>query len=135
VALGTADVDALLVGIRSSIIPGNLAENLVLTAELKDEVYLTNLMFFSEPFLQERLAGKIATPGQLAEALAINAEAGPGAQDRLSGAVGAGAVGDLPVQLAATSRTRKILNARRIKWSPANGSPAQRMGSFDRRVP
>ena len=36
---------------------------------------LTNLNFFSDAQLKERLAGKTATPEQLAEALAINAEA------------------------------------------------------------
>ena len=44
-AVGTAVVGALLVGILRSIILGNLAENPVITAELKDEVTLTNLNF------------------------------------------------------------------------------------------
>ena len=74
-AVGTAVVGALLVGILSSIILGNLAENPAMTAELKDEVNLTNLNFFSDAQLKERLAGKTATPEQLAEALAINTEA------------------------------------------------------------
>ena len=74
-AVGTAVVGALLVGILSSIILGNLAENPAITAELKDEVNLTNLNSFSGAQLKERLAGKTATPEQMAEALAINAEA------------------------------------------------------------
>src|SRR6516162_1069600 len=74
-AVGTAVVGALLVGILSSIILGNLAENPAITAELKDEVNLTNLNFFSDAQLKERLAGKTVTPEQLAEALAINTEA------------------------------------------------------------
>ena len=74
-AVGTAVVGALLVGILSSIILGNLAENPAITAKLKDEVNLTKLNFFSDAQLKERLAGKTATPEQLAEALAINAEA------------------------------------------------------------
>ena len=74
-AVGTAVVGALLVGILSSIILGNLAESPVITAELKDEVNLTDLNFFRDAQLKERLAGKTATAEQLAEALAINAEA------------------------------------------------------------
>jgi len=74
-AADTAVVGAPLVGILSSIILGNLTENPAITAELKDEVNLTNLSFFSDAQLKERLAGKTATPEQLAEALAINAEA------------------------------------------------------------
>ena len=46
-AVGTAVVGALLVGIPSSIILGNLAENPAITAELKDEVNLTNLNFLN----------------------------------------------------------------------------------------
>jgi len=38
-------------------------------------VNLTNLNFFSDAQLKERLAGKTATPEQMAEALAINTEA------------------------------------------------------------
>ena len=74
-AVGTAVVGALLVGILSSIILGNLALNPVITAGLNDELNLTHLNFFSGAQLKERLAGKTATPEQLAEALAINAEA------------------------------------------------------------
>jgi hypothetical protein len=72
--VGTAVSGALLVGILRSIILGNLAENPVITAEPKDEVNLTNLNFFSDAQLKERRAGKTATPEQLAEVLAINAE-------------------------------------------------------------
>src|SRR5262245_4643956 len=74
-AVGTAVVGALLVGLLSSVIIGHLNENPVITAELKDEVNLTNLNFFSDNQLKERLAGTSATPDQLAEALRINAEA------------------------------------------------------------
>jgi hypothetical protein len=73
--VGTAIVGALLVGILSSIILGIVAENPVITAELKDKVNLTNLNFFRDAQLKERLAGEPATPEQLAEALAINAGA------------------------------------------------------------
>ena len=47
----------------------------MIIAEPKDEVNLTNLNFFSDARPKERLAGKTATPEQLAEALATNAEA------------------------------------------------------------
>jgi MFS family permease len=74
-AVGTAVVGALLVGILSSIIIGRLNENPVITAELKDEVNLSNLNFFSDNQLRERLANTTATSAQLDEALRINAEA------------------------------------------------------------
>jgi MFS family permease len=74
-AVGTAVIGALLVGLLSTIILGHLRENPVITAELKDEVNLTNLNFFSDNQLKERLAGTSATSEQLAEALRINAEA------------------------------------------------------------
>jgi MFS family permease len=74
-AVGTAVVGALLVGLLSTMIVRNVAENPVIAAELKDEVNLTNLNFFSDAQLKERLAGTSATPKQLTEALRINADA------------------------------------------------------------
>jgi MFS family permease len=74
-AVGTAVVGALLVGLLSSMIVGNVAANPVISAELRDEVNLTNLNFFSDSQLKERLANTSATPEQFAEALRINAEA------------------------------------------------------------
>jgi MFS family permease len=74
-AVGTAVVGALLVGLLSSMILSNLADNPVISAELKDEVNLTNLNFLSDTQLKERLAGTAAMPEQVAEALRINAEA------------------------------------------------------------
>jgi MFS family permease len=74
-AVGTSLVGALLVGILSSIIVSNLTANPVISAELKDEVNLVNLNFFSDTQLKERLASTSATPEQFAEALRINAEA------------------------------------------------------------
>jgi MFS family permease len=74
-AVGTALVGALLVGLLTTVIIGHLNENPVITAELKDEVNLTNLNFFSDTQLTERLKGTSATPEQLAEALRINGEA------------------------------------------------------------
>ena len=57
------------------MIISNGAENPVITAELKDEVNLTDLNFFSDKMLQERLKDTTATPEPLAEALRINPEA------------------------------------------------------------
>jgi MFS family permease len=74
-AVGTAVVGALLVGLLSAMIIGNVAENPVISAELKDEVNLTNLNFLSNNQLKERLGSTSATPEQLTEALRINAEA------------------------------------------------------------
>jgi MFS family permease len=74
-AVGTATVGALLVGLLSSMIIGQVNENPVITAELKDEVNLDNLNFFSDNQLKERLADTTATAAQLEEALRINAEA------------------------------------------------------------
>ena len=74
-AVGTAVVGALLVGILSSIIISNVATNPVISAELKDQVNLTNLTFFSDEQLKERLGATTATPEQMKEALSINAEA------------------------------------------------------------
>lgn len=74
-AVGTALVGALLVGLLTTIIMGNVTENPVITAELKDEVNLTNLNFFSDVQLKDRLSGTSATSEQVTEALRINAEA------------------------------------------------------------
>jgi MFS family permease len=73
-AVGTAVVGALLVGLLSTMIIGQLNQNPVITAELKDEVNLTNLNFMSDVQIKKQL-GSIATPEQLDEALRINAEA------------------------------------------------------------
>jgi MFS family permease len=74
-AVGTAVVGALLVGILSTFIVRSLAENPAISAELKDEMNLTNLNFFRDTQLKERLADTSATPEQRDEALRINAEA------------------------------------------------------------
>jgi MFS family permease len=74
VAVGTALVGALLVGILSMQIIRHVTDNPVISAELKDELNLTNLNFLSDAQLQERLSA-VATPDQMTEALRINAEA------------------------------------------------------------
>ena len=74
-AVGTATAGALLVGLLTSLVIAGAAENRVITAELKDEVNISNMNFFSDLQLKERLAGTSATADELAEALAINAAA------------------------------------------------------------
>ncbi len=59
----------------SSIIITQLIDNPVIRAELKDEVNLTNLNFFSDEQLTERLSATTATPAELEEALLVNADA------------------------------------------------------------
>ncbi len=74
-AVGTSLVGALLVGLLTTVIVGNLNDNPVLTAELKDQVNLTNLNFLSDAQLEERLGAISASQQQLNEALRINREA------------------------------------------------------------
>ena len=74
-AVGTAMIGALLVGLLTSVILGQLGDNPVITAELKDQVNLGNLNFFSDTQLKDRLGGTTATAEQMDEALRINAEA------------------------------------------------------------
>jgi uncharacterized membrane protein YqhA len=74
-AVGTALVGATLVGLLSSMIIAGTYDNPVITAELKDQVNLTNLNFLSDVQLKERLANTTATPEELAEALSINSDA------------------------------------------------------------
>jgi hypothetical protein len=74
-AVGTSVVGALLVGLLSFVIMSRLTDNPVITAELKDEVNLTNMNFFSDDQLTQRLAYTTANPVQLDEALRINADA------------------------------------------------------------
>jgi MFS family permease len=74
-AVGTALVGALLVGLLSTMIIGQLNQNPVLSGELKDEVNLTNLNFMSDAQIKQRLGSTSATPEQMDEALRINAEA------------------------------------------------------------
>jgi hypothetical protein len=74
-AVGTAVVGTLLVGLLSMMIVGEMNRNPVITAELKDEVNLTNLNFMSDTQLKERLGATSATSEQMDEALRINAEA------------------------------------------------------------
>lgn len=74
VAVGTALVGAILVGLLTNFIAANVEKNPVLSAELRDEVNLSNLNFLSDEQVKERLSHTSATPDEMTEALAINAE-------------------------------------------------------------
>lgn len=73
-AVGTALVGALLVGVLGTQFIRNVTNNPVISAEVKDQLNLTNLNFLSDAQLKERL-NMGATPDQMAEALRINADA------------------------------------------------------------
>jgi len=75
-AIGTAMVGAFVVGLLSSAIIVNASSNPVITAELRDQVNLTNLNFMRDSQVVDRLtANTNATPEQVAAALEINAAA------------------------------------------------------------
>ncbi|HSI41645.1 MAG TPA: MFS transporter [Xanthobacteraceae bacterium] len=74
-AVGTAVGGALLVGLLSSIILGNIAANPRLPAQIQSELNLDNINFVSNDRLQGVLAGTSATPEQVDEAMRVNTEA------------------------------------------------------------
>ena len=73
-AVGTAVAGALMVGLLSTIVLGNLATNPTLPKELQSEVNLDNITFVSNERLQSVIAATSATAEQKAEALRINTE-------------------------------------------------------------
>ncbi len=75
VAVGTAMVGAVLVGLLSHFIRTNVNGNPVLSAELQDEVNLDNLNFMRDEQVKERLTHTSATPAEVTESLQINAVA------------------------------------------------------------
>lgn len=74
-AVGTAVAGALMVGLLSTIVLGNLAANPVLPKELQSEVNLDNITFVSNDRLRSVMEGTSATPQQVAEAVQVNTEA------------------------------------------------------------
>jgi hypothetical protein len=75
-AIGTAMVGAFVVGLLSAAIMTRASANPVITAELKDQVDLTNLNFMRGLQVEERLKTLTdATPAQIKAALEINTEA------------------------------------------------------------
>lgn len=74
-AVGTAAAGALLVGLLSATILGNVAQNPVLAPELQSQVDLDSITFVSNDHLRTVLEGTTATPEQVTEAVRINADA------------------------------------------------------------
>jgi predicted MFS family arabinose efflux permease len=73
-AVGTAVAGALLVGLLSSAVMRQLAENPALPIEIQSQVDLDSITFVSNEQLETVIAGTTATPEQKAEALRINTE-------------------------------------------------------------
>ena len=74
-AVGTAVAGALLVGLLSAIILGNVAENPKLPPEIEAQLNLDNVNFISNDRLQTVLESTTASPAQVAEAVRINTDA------------------------------------------------------------
>lgn len=73
-AVGTAVAGALLVGLLTSAVLRQLAENPTLPIEIQSQVNLDSITFVSNEQLATVIAGTTATPEQKAEALRINTE-------------------------------------------------------------
>ena len=73
-AVGTAVAGALLVGLLSSMILYQLADNPRLPAEIQAQVDLDNINFVTNDRLLEVMQGTTATPEQVEEAVRINTE-------------------------------------------------------------
>jgi predicted MFS family arabinose efflux permease len=73
-AVGTAVAGALLVGLLSAIMLGNIAASPKLTPELQAQIDLDSINFISNERLQTVLAGTTASPAQVAEAVRVNTE-------------------------------------------------------------
>jgi MFS family permease len=73
-AVGTAMAGALIVGVLSTSINRDLAQNPVLPAELKAQVNLDKVSFVSNDVLRRTLERTTATPEQVAEAVRLNTD-------------------------------------------------------------
>ena len=73
-AVGTAVAGALLVGLLSSMIMYQLADNPRLPAEVQSQIDLDNITFVTNDRLLEIMQGTTATPDQVEEAVRINTE-------------------------------------------------------------
>ncbi|WP_353144832.1 MFS transporter, partial [Acinetobacter pragensis] len=71
-AVGTAVAGALLVGLLSSAVVSQLAQNPTLPIEIQSEVNLNSITFVSNDQLASVIAATSASPEQKAEALRIN---------------------------------------------------------------
>ena len=74
-ALGTAVSGALLVGLLSATILGNIAANPLLPKEIQSQIDLDNITFVSNDRLQSVMEGTSATSEQKAEAVRVNTDA------------------------------------------------------------
>jgi hypothetical protein len=73
-AVGTALAGALLVGLLSTIIIGNLAANPTLPKEIQSQVNLDSITFVSNDRLRVAMASTTASPQQVEEAVRVNTE-------------------------------------------------------------
>ncbi|MCJ8057208.1 MFS transporter [Shinella curvata] len=73
-AVGTAVVGALMVGLLTSAVTRQLAENPTLPIEIQSQVNLDSITFVSNDHLEQVLAATSATPEQKAEALRVNTD-------------------------------------------------------------
>jgi hypothetical protein len=74
-AVGTAVAGALLVGLLSSMIMYQVADNPQLPAEVQSQIDLDSINFVTNDHLLEIMQGTTATPEQVEEAVRINTEA------------------------------------------------------------
>lgn len=73
-AVGTAVVGALMVGLLTSAVTRQLAENPTLPIEIQSQVNLDSITFVSNDHLEQVLAATSATAEQKAEALRVNTD-------------------------------------------------------------
>jgi len=74
-AVGTAVIGTILVSILSTIVLTNLVDHRVITPDLQAQVDLDNTTFVSNDRLKDVLSATTATPAQVDEAVALNADA------------------------------------------------------------
>jgi MFS family permease len=73
-AVGTALTGAMVVGVLSAGVLGQVRNNPLITAEMKAEVDLDSINFLNNDRLKDRFENSTATPEQIAEAVRINSE-------------------------------------------------------------
>jgi predicted MFS family arabinose efflux permease len=73
-AVGTALAGALLVGLLSTIVIGNLAANPMLPKEIQSQVNLDSITFVSNDRLRAAMENTTATPQQVEEAVLVNTQ-------------------------------------------------------------
>src|SRR5215831_12568415 len=73
-AVGTAVMAALVVGVLSAGVMGQVRDNPLITSEMKAEVDLNSINFLGNDQLAARFENTSATAGQIAEAIRINSE-------------------------------------------------------------